>query len=434
MPSCPTFVEAHAICPVTRVFEDPDVTPVIALEPAERHRDHRDGVDLGRPTNAKVLPRLEKEARINKDKIAAPCRCEAGRGGPGKRTTIFAAGLDRGPLRDLFLLTARPFLYVFDRDSDELAQEPQRARAALVAPAEADLSRCQDRIRAGREGPMGRRSPCRDGRLPSPVWKYWLAWLDTLGLQTFQRQFRRHEPGRFQKVRCSRGRRCHPYRLSEGFIRAEVVSFDDLVAAARCNAAPEAKCRWKARITSWPTGTFLSSFGSMWSSGVRQARAVRINWARLMHAGPTLNLDDELIRRARGTHGDGGRSRSWSGWDWKPLSRVRVRVASPASAAVTRRRPRLHVTGSGHDPRRHLDMDRPFAAHPAPLAANGRSISRCRRGSCPEPVTWSRGRRRVTAAEAGEATRTLTRDKGFQSHPDQDRLLPPSREFRGSPD
>ena len=52
--------------------------------------------------------------------------------------TIFAADLDRAPLRDLFLLTAKPFLYVFNCDSDELSNEPLKQRLrALVAPAEA---------------------------------------------------------------------------------------------------------------------------------------------------------------------------------------------------------------------------------------------------------------------------------------------------------
>ena len=52
--------------------------------------------------------------------------------------TVFAAGLDRGPLRELFLLTAKPFIYVFNCDSDELADEELKERMrALVAPAEA---------------------------------------------------------------------------------------------------------------------------------------------------------------------------------------------------------------------------------------------------------------------------------------------------------
>ena len=51
---------------------------------------------------------------------------------------VFQAGLDPEPLRDLFLLTAKPYIYVFNLDQDQLADEALRARLAeIVAPAEA---------------------------------------------------------------------------------------------------------------------------------------------------------------------------------------------------------------------------------------------------------------------------------------------------------
>ena len=52
--------------------------------------------------------------------------------------SLTAAGLDRGPLRELHLLTAKPFLYVFNLDEDELTDDALRSElSALVAPAEA---------------------------------------------------------------------------------------------------------------------------------------------------------------------------------------------------------------------------------------------------------------------------------------------------------
>ena len=52
--------------------------------------------------------------------------------------TIFAAGLNRGPLRDLFLLTAKPFLYVFNcLPTSWPTNRSRSASRALVAPAEA---------------------------------------------------------------------------------------------------------------------------------------------------------------------------------------------------------------------------------------------------------------------------------------------------------
>lgn len=57
-------------------------------------------------------------------------------------TTLFAgaaaAGIDVSDLRELQLLTAKPFLYVFNEDDAELADDGLRKRlTALVAPAEA---------------------------------------------------------------------------------------------------------------------------------------------------------------------------------------------------------------------------------------------------------------------------------------------------------
>ena len=77
-----------------------------------------------------MLPRLEKEARINKDKQAgcSPPYRQAQEVLDGGQT-VFAAGLDRGPLRELFLLTAKPFLYVFNCDSDELADADAQGAA-----------------------------------------------------------------------------------------------------------------------------------------------------------------------------------------------------------------------------------------------------------------------------------------------------------------
>ena len=51
-----------------------------------------------------------------------------------------SAGVDPPPLRELSLLTAKPFLHVFDIDEEELADEARIAELReLVAPAEAIL-------------------------------------------------------------------------------------------------------------------------------------------------------------------------------------------------------------------------------------------------------------------------------------------------------
>lgn len=132
--------EADAICQVTRVFGDDDVTHVDGrVNPASDIETIRTELILADlQTIEKALPRLEKEARIRKESrpqyeawLAARETLDAGVG-------VFQAGLDLEPLRDLFLLTAKPYLYVFNLDQDQLADQELRARLSeLVAPAEA---------------------------------------------------------------------------------------------------------------------------------------------------------------------------------------------------------------------------------------------------------------------------------------------------------
>src|SRR5215218_9008912 len=109
--------ESDAICQVIRVFTDPDVVHVDGkVSPADDIETINTELILADlQTIEKALPRLEKEARIAKDKVPeAQAVLDAGR-------TVFAAGLDLQPLRELHLMTAKPFLYVFNVDPGELA-------------------------------------------------------------------------------------------------------------------------------------------------------------------------------------------------------------------------------------------------------------------------------------------------------------------------
>ena len=94
-------------------------------------------------TLEKALPRLEKEARLHKDRAAgrspprrppASCSTAAPRCTPAPPRPASTST----QLRELHLLTAKPFLYVFNVDEDELANEAFLDELrALVAPAEA---------------------------------------------------------------------------------------------------------------------------------------------------------------------------------------------------------------------------------------------------------------------------------------------------------
>jgi GTP-binding protein YchF len=137
--------ETDAICQVVRVFTDPDVSHVDG--DVEPQRDIETVVtelilaDL--QTLEKAIPRLTKETKFSKD----PERLRVARAAvtaqqlldEGRPLSAAAgpAGLDLADLRELQLLTAKPFLYAFNMDEAELGDEALRKRLSdLVAPAE----------------------------------------------------------------------------------------------------------------------------------------------------------------------------------------------------------------------------------------------------------------------------------------------------------
>lgn len=132
--------EADAICQVTRVFQDDDITHVDGkVEPEndiEIIRTELILADLQTIENA--LPRLTKESKRDKDlepqvKAAEEAK-EILEGGKG----IFEAGFDPEPIRELHLMTAKPLLYVFNCSEEELANDKLKSSLReLVAPAEA---------------------------------------------------------------------------------------------------------------------------------------------------------------------------------------------------------------------------------------------------------------------------------------------------------
>ena len=132
--------EADAICQVIRAFTDPDVVHVDGkVSPADDIETINTELILADlQTIDKALPRLEKEARIAKDKQPVLAAVKQAREVLDSGRTVFAAGLDQEPLRELHLMTAKPFLYVFNVDPGELANADfLAALRALVAPAEA---------------------------------------------------------------------------------------------------------------------------------------------------------------------------------------------------------------------------------------------------------------------------------------------------------
>jgi ribosome-binding ATPase len=248
--------ESDAICQVIRAFKDENVVHVDGKVSPKSDIETIDTelilADL--QTIEKVLPRLAKEARVKKEKQPLVAAVEEAKAILEQGRTLYAAGIHQGteraePLRELHLLTVKPFLYVFNVDEDELTDEDFRQeQRALVAPAEAIF------LNAKLEAELGELPEEEALELLQTVGQDepGLANLarvgfDTLGLQTYLTA----GPKEARAWTIRKGATAPEAAgvihtdFQKGFIKAEVVSFDDLLDAG---SVAEARARGKVRM------------------------------------------------------------------------------------------------------------------------------------------------------------------------------------------
>ena len=122
--------ESSAICQVTRVFRDDDVTHVDGeVNPGNDISTIQTELILADlETVEKAITRLEKESRKVKDLVANLEAAKEAKEALEAGTPIIATSIDRDLLRELSLLTAKPFIYVFNCDADELGDEELKGR------------------------------------------------------------------------------------------------------------------------------------------------------------------------------------------------------------------------------------------------------------------------------------------------------------------
>ena len=245
--------EADAICQVIRVFTDPDVVFADDKSAPDPKSDietiNTELILADLQTIEKALPRLQKEARMKKELQEKVVAVEEAQQLLERGTTVFAAGLDAGPLRDLHLLTAKPFIYVFNLDSDELANEPLKQELRdLIAPAEAiflDAKIESELIELSEEEALELLQSI--GQPESGLTQLARVGFATLGLQTYLTA----GPKEARAWTIRKGATAPEAAgvihtdFQRGFIKAEIVSYDDLVA---CGSVAEARSRGKARI------------------------------------------------------------------------------------------------------------------------------------------------------------------------------------------
>ncbi|TXR56463.1 redox-regulated ATPase YchF [Quadrisphaera setariae] len=247
--------EADAICQVVRAFADPDVVHVDGrVDPkSDIETIATELVLADLQTLERAVPRLEKEVKGKKADPAVLAAAVAAQGVLDTGTTLFAgaaaAGVDVEQLRTLGLLTTKPFLFVFNVDEAGLVDEARRSElAALVAPAqavfldaqlEADLAELDDDEAAELLASVGQSEPGLDILAR--------AGFETLGLQTYLTA----GPKESRAWTIRRGATAPEAAgvihtdFQKGFIKAEVIGFEDLVQAG---SVAEARKSGKARI------------------------------------------------------------------------------------------------------------------------------------------------------------------------------------------
>jgi hypothetical protein len=247
--------ESDAICQVVRVFHDDDVIHVDGRVDPES--------DIGTVNTELVLadlqtvenrlPRLAKEARARPElKAAADATAIAERILNGGGTISSAAALgqvDLDLLYDLHLLTAKPFIYVFNVDEAALGDQDLAARLAQgVAPASSIVLCAQIEAELARMPAADAKELLESyGQQESGLEKLVHVGFATLGLQTFLTAGPKEARAWTIHIGDTAPKAAGVIHtdFEKGFIKAEVVSFADLMETKSVVAA---RAAGKARM------------------------------------------------------------------------------------------------------------------------------------------------------------------------------------------
>jgi len=247
--------DASAICQVVRAFADPNVVHVDGkISPHDDIETINTELLLADlQTLDKALPRLEKEAKVRKDRASAYATAKAARELLNEGTTLYAgaarAGIDGDELRELHLLTAKPFLYVFNVDEAGLVDEAYLDELrGLVAPVEAiflDAKVESELIDLPDE--EARELLASIGQPEPGLHQLIRVGFRTLGLQTYLTAGPKEARAWTIPVGATAPEAAGVIHsdFQRGFIKAEIVAYDELMAAGSMAAA---KAAGKVRI------------------------------------------------------------------------------------------------------------------------------------------------------------------------------------------
>ena len=242
--------ESDAICQVVRVFEDPDVIHVDGrIEPRgdiETINTELILADLQTVDNR--ITKLAKESRKQPDLVPQLRAAEQAReildAGRTVASAVAAGEIDPALLTDLHLLSAKPFIYVFNVDEGSLGDDELKARLeALVAPAEAVVLCAQIEAEVAALDPEDAAELLAGyGQEESGLVQLVKVGFHTLGLQTFLTAGPKESRAWTIHIGDTAPQAAGTIHtdFERGFIKAEVVSFDDLVEAGSMAAVRSA--------------------------------------------------------------------------------------------------------------------------------------------------------------------------------------------------
>lgn len=245
--------ECDAICQVVRAFVDPDVVHVGGrVDPADDIATVNTELILADlQTVENRLERLRRQARMRPEARPALAATEAAWAvlDQGKTISQAAAELDVAALADLHLLTAKPFVFVFNVDESELGDDQRRQELAkLVAPAESIVLCAQIEAEvAGLDAADAAELLASYGQVESGLVQLVRIGFRTLGLQTFLTAGEKESRAWTIPIGATAPEAAGVIHtdFQRGFIKAEVVNYQDLIDAGSVQAV---RAAGRARI------------------------------------------------------------------------------------------------------------------------------------------------------------------------------------------
>lgn len=244
--------ECNAIVQVVRAFKSSDVVHVDGAPDPKRDIETINTelilADLGSIENR--LKKLEADAKKDA-KTYGPVLTETKRAqevlNQGK--TLFGSGLNLDLLRDLQLLTTKPFIYVFNLDESDLANASlQDELTRLVAPARPIFLCAQIEAElTGLPGPDAKELLASLGVNQSGLDQLAAVGFTTLGLQTYLTAGPKETRAWTIPIGATAPEAAGVIHtdFQKGFIKAEIVGYQDLIDAGSLTAARSAG---KARL------------------------------------------------------------------------------------------------------------------------------------------------------------------------------------------